>query len=177
LVTHLTFDDEYLKERALRQKKEIPKHLGEGLLLGRWQQLLLGGCWVVVGWCCWLLLLVVVGCRWLSLVVVGCCWLLLFVLLFVVLKPFPFVIVVPVPAPASCCSPSGAKDIGRGLYDGVTGLVVQPYRGYRKQGAKGFGIGVLKGLAGCIVKPTAGAMDMVTHTFQGIKGTAGALDG
>ena len=38
-------------------------------------------------------------------------------------------------------------------------------------------LGVLKGLAGCIVKPTAGAMDMVTHTFQGIKGTAGALDG
>ena len=59
----------------------------------------------------------------------------------------------------------------------MTGLVVQPYRGYRKEGAKGFGIGVLKGLAGCIVKPTAGAMDMVTHTFQGIKGTAVALDG
>jgi hypothetical protein len=79
LVSHLTFDEKYLKDRAMRQKKEIPKHIGEGLIFG-------------------------------------------------------------------------AKDIGRGFYDGITGLVMDPINGFKKNGAKGLGIGVLKGLAGCIVK-------------------------
>ena len=71
----------------------------------------------------------------------------------------------------------GVQDFGRGWYDGMTGLVRDPYRGFKSNGVKGLGIGVLKGLAGCIVKPTTGILDGVTHTFQGIRSTAVGLDG
>lgn len=48
------------------------------------------------------------------------------------------------------------KELGLGFYDGVSGLVTQPYKGAQKQGGQGFIKGVGKGIGGLILKPAAG---------------------
>lgn len=48
------------------------------------------------------------------------------------------------------------KELGLGFYDGVSGLVTQPYKGAQKEGGQGFIKGVGKGLGGLILKPAAG---------------------
>ena len=103
IVSQLAMDEEYLHNRAKRQKNG-PRHVGDGLILG-------------------------------------------------------------------------SKDLGRGFYEGMKGLLEKPVDGFKKGGVRGLGIGVMKGLAGCVVKPTAGLMDLVHHTFIGIKNTAGFIDG
>jgi hypothetical protein len=56
--------------------------------------------------------------------------------------------------------PSGfvaaGKEFTLGWYDGITGLVTQPYNGARKDGAKGFAAGIGKGLGGLFFKGSAG---------------------
>ena len=42
----------------------------------------------------------------------------------------------------------GAKDLGRGVVEGVTGIVTQPIKGAQEDGAVGFAKGVGKGLVG-----------------------------
>lgn len=51
---------------------------------------------------------------------------------------------------------TAGKEFGLGWYDGITGLVTQPYRGVAKHGAKGFLAGIYKGASGLILKPSAG---------------------
>lgn len=51
----------------------------------------------------------------------------------------------------------GARSLGAGVVQGVTGLLVQPVRGFREEGALGLCKGVGKGIVGVAVKPTAGA--------------------
>jgi hypothetical protein len=55
---------------------------------------------------------------------------------------------------------SGVATAGRefclGWYDGITGLVTQPYHGAEKHGTKGFLAGTGKGVGGLFLKPTAG---------------------
>lgn len=53
------------------------------------------------------------------------------------------------------------KELGLGFYDGVSGLVTQPYKGAQKQGGQGFIKGVGKGIGGLILKPAAGKEIMV----------------
>lgn len=53
------------------------------------------------------------------------------------------------------------KELGLGFYDGVSGLVTQPYKGAQKQGGQGFIKGVGKGIGGLILKPAAGKKIMV----------------
>ena len=48
------------------------------------------------------------------------------------------------------------KEAGYGLYDGLTGLVIQPTKGAMKEGAVGFGKGVFKGAMGVAFKPASG---------------------
>lgn len=48
------------------------------------------------------------------------------------------------------------KEFGLGLYDGVTGLATQPYKGAQKEGVSGFFKGFAKGIGGVMLKPTAG---------------------
>lgn len=48
------------------------------------------------------------------------------------------------------------KEFGFGLYDGITGLVTQPYKGAEKEGARGLIKGFGKGIGGLILKPQAG---------------------
>lgn len=48
------------------------------------------------------------------------------------------------------------KEFGLGLYDGVTGLATQPYKGAQKEGVAGFFKGFAKGIGGVVLKPQAG---------------------
>ena len=67
---------------------------------------------------------------------------------------------------------SGVKAVGRefgfGWYDGVTGLVTQPWKGAQKEGASGFLKGVGKGIGGFIAKPGAASLGILGHTMQGV---------
>ncbi|KAE8153720.1 UDP-Glycosyltransferase/glycogen phosphorylase [Aspergillus avenaceus] len=67
---------------------------------------------------------------------------------------------------------SGVKAVGRefgyGWYDGVTGLVTQPWRGAQKGGAGGFVKGIGKGFGGFIAKPSAALFGILGHTMQGV---------
>lgn len=51
---------------------------------------------------------------------------------------------------------TAAREFGLGWYDGITGLVTQPYRGVKKHGAKGLPGAIGKGVGGLILKPSAG---------------------
>lgn len=50
------------------------------------------------------------------------------------------------------------KEFGFGMYDGISGLVTQPYRGAQKQGALGLVKGFGKGIGGLAFKPWAGKL-------------------
>ena len=55
-----------------------------------------------------------------------------------------------------------------GIYDGVTGLVLQPYRGARKNGAVGFVQGVGKGIGGFVLKDLAAIIGPFGYTLKGV---------
>lgn len=55
-----------------------------------------------------------------------------------------------------------------GVYDGVTGLVLQPYNGAKKDGPLGFVIGIGKGLGGFIFKDLAALIGPVSYTLKGV---------
>lgn len=67
---------------------------------------------------------------------------------------------------------SGVKAVGRefgfGWYDGITGLVTQPWKGAQKEGASGFVKGIGKGVGGFIAKPGAAVLGILSHTMQGV---------
>ncbi|OJD13042.1 hypothetical protein AJ78_06457 [Emergomyces pasteurianus Ep9510] len=67
---------------------------------------------------------------------------------------------------------SGIKAVGRefgyGWYDGVTGLVTQPWKGAQKRGASGFVKGIGKGIGGFIAKPGAALFGILGHTMLGV---------
>lgn len=68
---------------------------------------------------------------------------------------------------------SGAKAAGRefgyGWYDGVTGLVTQPWEGAQKEGVTGFAKGFGKGIGGFSTKPLAGLAGLLGHTMKGVQ--------
>ncbi|KAI4267035.1 MAG: hypothetical protein LQ337_008552 [Flavoplaca oasis] len=55
-----------------------------------------------------------------------------------------------------------------GVYDGVTGLWLQPYRGARDNGALGFVQGVGKGLGGFVLKDLAAIFGPIAYTMKGV---------
>lgn len=55
-----------------------------------------------------------------------------------------------------------------GIYDGVTGLVLQPYHGARKNGALGFFQGVGKGIGGFVLKDLAAIFAPFGYTLKGV---------
>ncbi|KAG4440404.1 hypothetical protein IFR05_004097 [Cadophora sp. M221] len=67
---------------------------------------------------------------------------------------------------------SGLKAAGQeftfGIYDGVTGLVTQPYTGARDHGPVGFVKGVGMGLTGFVLKDLAAIIGPFGYTFKGI---------
>jgi hypothetical protein len=67
---------------------------------------------------------------------------------------------------------SGLKAAGEefvlGIYDGVTGLVVQPYTGARDGGPTGFVKGIGMGLTGFVLKDLAALFGPFGYTFKGV---------
>lgn len=55
-----------------------------------------------------------------------------------------------------------------GVYDGVTGLVMQPYHGARKNGALGLVQGIGKGLGGFVLKDLAAVIGPFGYTLKGV---------
>jgi hypothetical protein len=64
---------------------------------------------------------------------------------------------------------AAGKEFGYGWYDGVTGLVTQPWKGAQKEGAGGFVKGVGKGVLGFAFKPFAGFSGILGHTMKGVQ--------
>ena len=67
---------------------------------------------------------------------------------------------------------AGAKAVGMGFAQGISGVVYQPYIGAKKGGIKGFIKGVAKGVVGVPMKPISGILQGVAKTSQGIKAFA-----
>ncbi|EGG19552.1 hypothetical protein DFA_00130 [Cavenderia fasciculata] len=65
----------------------------------------------------------------------------------------------------------GTLGLGKGIFEGVTGVVVEPIRGAQEKGGVGFIQGVGKGLLGVVCKPISGAMDFVSKPIEGLANT------
>ena len=63
---------------------------------------------------------------------------------------------------------AAGKEFSFGWYDGVTGLVTQPWKGAQKEGASGFVKGVGKGIGGFATKPFAALSGILGHTMKGV---------
>jgi uncharacterized protein (DUF1330 family) len=63
---------------------------------------------------------------------------------------------------------AAGKEFGLGWYDGVTGLVTQPWNGARKKGASGFVKGIGKGMGEFVAKPGAGAFGILGYVMKGV---------
>ncbi|KAG6587120.1 Vacuolar protein sorting-associated protein [Phytophthora cinnamomi] len=70
----------------------------------------------------------------------------------------------------------GTKQLGKGIFAGVTGVITAPTQGALHGGLSGFIEGVGKGLIGVAVKPAAGVLDLAATTAAGITATTSALD-
>jgi hypothetical protein len=63
---------------------------------------------------------------------------------------------------------AAGKEFGLGWYDGVTGLVTQPWKGARKEGASGLFKGIGKGMAGLVTKPGAALWGVPGYVMKGV---------
>jgi hypothetical protein len=61
------------------------------------------------------------------------------------------------------------KEFGWGLYDGISGIVTQPWQGAQKEGAMGFVKGFGKGIGGSMLKTAAAVCALPAYTMQGIR--------
>jgi hypothetical protein len=62
-----------------------------------------------------------------------------------------------------------------GLFKGVTGIVMDPLKGAKRDGVTGFAKGVGTGILGVVAKPVAGVIDLASDTLEGLASTPGAL--
>jgi hypothetical protein len=69
----------------------------------------------------------------------------------------------------------GALSLGDGIFNGLSGIVMQPVIGAEAEGVAGFFKGMGKGILGVAVRPTVGVFDMVSRMFVGIRNTAAML--
>jgi hypothetical protein len=60
------------------------------------------------------------------------------------------------------------NEFGLGIYDGVTGLVTQPYNGAREHGARGLVGGAAKGVGGFVLKDLAALIGPTAYTLKGV---------
>ncbi|WPG99033.1 Hypothetical protein R9X50_00183800 [Acrodontium crateriforme] len=64
---------------------------------------------------------------------------------------------------------TAGKEFGLGFYDGITGLVTQPWKGGRKEGAAGVAKGFGKGIGGLVTKTGAGTFGILGYTLKGMQ--------
>ena len=62
----------------------------------------------------------------------------------------------------------GIISLGRGIFQGLTGVITEPIKG-SQDGASGVLRGIVKGTTGLIVKPTIGVLDSVAKLSEGVK--------
>lgn len=65
----------------------------------------------------------------------------------------------------------GFKGLFKNIGKGITGIVTEPIKGYKKNKWKGAMAGGARGISGIIVKPIAGVLDAASMTAEGIKNT------
>lgn len=70
----------------------------------------------------------------------------------------------------------GFKSIYSGLEEGVSGLVLKPYKGAKAQGFNGLFKGTVHGLSGLLLKPITGICDATSKTAEGLKNTTVHFD-
>ncbi|OQR99598.1 vacuolar protein sorting-associated protein [Thraustotheca clavata] len=70
----------------------------------------------------------------------------------------------------------GTKQLGQGIFAGVSGVITKPVLGAYHNGLTGFVEGVGKGIIGAAVKPTAGILDLAAQTTAGITYSAATHD-
>ena len=63
----------------------------------------------------------------------------------------------------------GARELGLGVYEGLSGIVMGPYIGARDHGALGLVKGSLTGIIGIPLKPAAGVLDFASRASQGVR--------
>lgn len=63
---------------------------------------------------------------------------------------------------------AAGSEFAFGVYDGVTGLFLQPYHGARENGALGFVQGVGKGIGGFVLKDLAAILGPFGYTMKGV---------
>ena len=63
---------------------------------------------------------------------------------------------------------AAGSEFAFGIYDGVTGLVLQPYDGARRNGALGFVQGIGKGIGGFVLKDLAAIIGPFGYTLKGV---------
>ncbi|RDW84681.1 UDP-glycosyltransferase phosphorylase [Coleophoma cylindrospora] len=68
---------------------------------------------------------------------------------------------------------AATKGYGLNMYDGITGLVTQPYLGAKKGGAAGFGKGVGRAIGGLLSKTLAAQFGLLGYTLKGIEKQVG----
>lgn len=59
------------------------------------------------------------------------------------------------------------KEFGFGMYDGVTGVFTQPWKGAQREGATGFAKGIGRGVGGLLAKPGAALWGIPSHFMKG----------
>ena len=68
----------------------------------------------------------------------------------------------------------GVKSLFLNLGQGISGVVSEPMKGYKKNKITGMLIGSMRGLSGLVVKPFAGVLDVASKAAEGIRNTAGS---
>ncbi|KAF2203330.1 UDP-Glycosyltransferase/glycogen phosphorylase [Delitschia confertaspora ATCC 74209] len=63
---------------------------------------------------------------------------------------------------------TAAKELGLGFYEGITGLVMDPVRGAKKEGGVGFVKGVGKGIAGVPLRVMGGVFAVPGYAMKGL---------
>jgi hypothetical protein len=61
------------------------------------------------------------------------------------------------------------KKLGRGIFEGVTGVITAPIKGAQKGGILGFAKGIAKGTVGLALKPITGVFDAAASVSSSIK--------
>lgn len=66
----------------------------------------------------------------------------------------------------------GVMSFMKNVGQGISGLVTEPIKGFKKDKMEGMVKGGVRGIGGLFVKPLAGVFDMVSRSAEGIKNTA-----
>ncbi|GAM18638.1 hypothetical protein SAMD00019534_018130 [Acytostelium subglobosum LB1] len=65
----------------------------------------------------------------------------------------------------------GGIGLGKGLFQGITGIVTKPIEGAKRDGMAGLAKGLVQGVVGVAVKPATAVIDMTTKATEGIRNT------